>query len=298
MKHVHKFLVASVALALIGCGGTGGNSKPATGPVLNINPRVEAIVSVQRTNLMHPDLWTDAQLQDPTNMAVKADLYDQTVFGVQDPNNIETGEQMVFQLVNYTIDGSGNPVRHIIPGVVFSTSDNNSTYGVLASNTGQLTVNNNATTQPIYVTASYNGNTYSAQYSIKIRQVRIIGSVLDENTNQAAALAGCQVQFFNASNALVDTVTVAFDGSFRGSIPTNTTSFTVNGDSLPSTYYHSFTYNTLRYDASVVSCFAPAPSGLLVGTATLPGTILVTPRVSGQGAPGSTGCQQGPVTKH
>ena len=298
MKHVHKFLAASVALALIGCGGTGGNSKPATGPVLNINPRVEAIVAVQRTNLMHPDMWTDQQLQDPTNMAVKADLFDQTVFGVVDPTNVATGEQVIFQLVNYTTDSSGNPVRHIIPGVVFTTSDFNSTYGVLASNTGQLTVSNNATSQPIFVTASYTGGTFSAEYDIKIRQVRLLGNVLDENTNQAAALAGCQVQFYNAANALVDTVTVAFDGSFRASVPTNTTSFTVNGDSLPSSYYHSFTYNTLRYDASVVSCFAPAPSGLQVGTTTLPGTILVTPRVNGVPTPSSTGCQQGPVTKH
>ena len=296
MKHVQKFLIAAMGLTVFGCGGTGGGIKISQPTVLNATPRLECIVAVQRTNLMHPDQWTAAQLQDPTNMDVKADLYDQTVFGAQDATNIEEGEQMIFQLAYYTTDNSGNVVRHVIPsGVTYSTSDINSTYGVLAANTGQLTVGNNATTQPLYITASYNGATYGLEYDVKIRQVRVLGQVLDENTNQPL-LAGSQVQFFNSSNQLIDTVTVQFDGSIRGCVPTNTTSFTVSGDSLPSGYYRSYTYSSLRYDASKVSCFAPAPSNLLVGTTVLPSAILVSPRVQGQGTPQSTGCS-GPVRK-
>jgi len=285
-----------MAMTVFGCGGTGGGLQKSVPSVLNATPRLECIVAVQRTNLMHPDQWTDAQLQDPTNMDVKADLYDPTVFGPQDATNLEEGEQMVFQLAYYTTDNTGATTRHIInSGVTFTSSDINSVYGVLAANTGQLTVGNNATTQPLYVTASYNGATYGLEYDVKIRQVRLLGSVLDENTNQPL-LPGSQVQFFNASNQLVDTVTVQFDGSIRACVPTNTTGFTVLGDSLSSSYYRSFTYQSLRYDASKVTCFAPAPSNMLVGTTTLPASILVTPRVANQGTPQSTGCS-GPVRK-
>ncbi len=291
MKHVQQFLIVGLAVALIGCGGTNGGSQQHVATVLNLNPRIEAVVAVQRTNLMHPDQWTDQQLQDPTNLAVKADLFDPTVFGPQDPTNIAAGEQVIFQLVNYS-----NGVRHILSGVTFENSDSSSTYGVLAANTGQFTAGNNATSTPNFVTANYKGNAYSAEYDLKIRQVRLLANVLEEGTNNAN-LAGSKVQFYNSSNVLVDTVTIQYDGSIRASVPTNTTSFTIVGDSLPSAFYHSFVYSALRYDASIVSCLAPVPSDLTVGTRPLPGTIFVTPRVDGQLTPQSTGCSSGPVFK-
>jgi len=293
MKHVQKITVAMLAVAIWGCGGSGGGSSSPT-TTLNLNPRVEAIVTVQRTNLMHPDQWTDAQLNDPTNLAVKADLIDPTVFGVQDPKNIEIGESMTFQLVNYTPDG----VRHILSGVAFANSDSSSSFGVLAANTGQFIAGNAPTTAPLFVSASFNGQVYSVEYDLKIRQVRVLGTVLDGGTN-AADLAGSQVQFFDGTGKLVDTVTIQFDGSIRASVPTVTATFTVFGDSLPDTFYHSFTYGGLQYDASATGCVPSMPTGLNIGTTTLPATILVTPRVAGQATPPSTGCGTGPVVhKH
>jgi len=289
MKHVPKLTFAVLAAVLCGCGGTGGGSpKPTTS--LNLNPRVECIVTVQRTNLMHPDEWTDAQLADPTNLQVKADLIDPTVFGVQDPTNIEEGEEMTFQLVNYTAAGQ----RQILQNVSFQSSDSGSTFGVLASNTGQYVAGASATTQPLFVSATFNGQTFATQYDIKIRQVRVLGTVLD-GSNNAADLAGAQVEFFDQSGTLVDTVTVQFDGSFRASVPTITTQFTIFGDSLPDTFYHSFSYGGLQYDANPVGCIPAMPTGLVVGTTILPSTLLVTPRVSGQSTPPSTGCNSGPV---
>jgi len=249
------------------------------------------------TNVMHPNEWTQQQLEDPTNMAVKADLFDQTVFGVQDPTNIEVGEQMIFQLVNYTTNASGVTTRNIIwSGTSFVNSDSNSTYGVLAANTGQFTAGNNPTNGPQFVTCSYNGASYSTEYDIKIRQVRLLGTVLDGFTT-LPTLAGTQVQFYNSSNTLVDSVTVQFDGSIRASVPSNTTSFTVVGDTLPSTYYRLFFYNTVSYDASVVSCFAPTPSNLAVGTTTMSAPILVSPRIKGEATPAATGCTDSQLIK-
>ncbi|MDR3692793.1 MAG: hypothetical protein P4L46_25660 [Fimbriimonas sp.] len=296
MKHVQKFLVAALGVSIVGCGGTGATQKVVS-TVLNSTPRIECIVAVQPNNLKHPDAWTQQQLQDPTNMSVKADLYDPTVFGVQDPTNIEATEQMIFQLVYYSTSPSGVTTRNIISsGVSFTTSDRGSVYGVLASNTGQFNASSTASTSPLFVSATYNGMSYASEYDVRHRQARIIGTVLDANTNMPV-LAGTNVQFYDSSNTLVDTVTVQFDGSIRASVPTNTKTFTVQGDTLPSGYYRQFSYNAQTFDASVVACFTPIqilsdPTNqiLPVATSSLPYNILVEPRVAGEPTPAPTGC--------
>jgi hypothetical protein len=284
MKHVLKFAIATLALVAVGCGGSGNQPAPSTITVANGTPRIEAIVKVLPTNLMHPDTWTPAQLLNPQTPGLQADLINPTVFGIQDPTNIECGEKMVFQVVTYSTDGT----RNILPAT-FTSSDATGVYGTLAGNTGDYTAGNTATSQPFTVTGTVNGSSYSTQYDIKIEQVRLLGTVLTQGTN-ANQLAGTLLQFYNASGALVDTVTVQSDGSFRASVPVVATSFTVVADSIPQTFYQSSNYLGLQYDAGVVTCFAPLPSGLTVGTTSLTGTVYVSPRVTGQGTPPSTGC--------
>jgi len=302
MKQVQKFSVALLAMLAIGCGGGGNGSVHVPGGILNGTPRVEAIVKVLRTNLMHPSLWTDAQLADPTNMAVKADLINPTVFGVQDPNDIECNEQITFQLVSYASDGT----RNILPGVTFVSSDATGVYGNLAGNTGDYLAGNAATppppgntmiATPLTLSAMYNGTQYSALYQLKIDQVRVLGTVLAQGTN-ADQLVGTKVQFFNSAGALVDSTTVQFDGSFRASVPVVATSFTILADTIPDSFYHSFNYLGLQYDAGVVTCFAPLPTGLVTGTTSLAGTIFVSPRVANQGTPPSTGCSDSGGVAH
>jgi hypothetical protein len=282
MKHVQKFAFAIVAMIVAGCGGS-GNGAPATN-IASASPRVEAIVKVLRTNLQHPNNWTDAQLLNPQTPGLQADLVNPTVFGIQDPTNIQCNEQVVFQVVTYSADGT----RNILPAT-FASSDATSVYGNLATNTGDYLAGNSPTTTPLSITGTVNGLSFSTFYNVKVDQVRLLGSVLAQGTN-ANQLSGALIQFFNATGGLVDTVTVASDGTFRASIPTVATSFTIVADTIPGSFYQSYNYLGLQYDAGNVSCFAPLPTGLASGTTSLSGVIYVTPRVTGQGTPAATGC--------
>lgn len=296
MKHVQKFAAAILALTVVGCGGS-GNGTP-TASIAGATPRVEAIVQVLRTNLMHPGVnpatgqlyWTDAQLLNPQTPGLQADLINQTVFGIQDPTNIQCNEQLVFQLVNYSADGT----RNIIPAT-FTSSDTGGLYGNLSGNTGVYLAGNSPTPPPspttgsLSVTATADGQTYSTFYNIKVDQVRLIGSVSAPGATQSQ-LNQILVEFFNASGGLVDTVTVATDGTFRASVPTVATSFTVVADTIPSAFYQSYSYGGNQYTAGLVTCFAGLPTGLIAGATVLPSTVSITPRVAGQGTPTPTGC--------
>jgi hypothetical protein len=310
MKNVLKFAVAMLAAVVVGCGGGGtGPATKVTPPA--IKPHVECIVKVLRTNLMHPNGWTDAefaalqaqypnltfyqsgwtdaQLADPTNPAVYADLIDKTAFGIQDPLNIQCGEQMVFQVVNYSANGT----RNILPGTSFQSSDGG-TFGTLAGNTGDYIAGNSPTTSNLAMTGTINGFSYFTTYAIKIDQVRLIGKVLVEGTNALLTPDPThnyppQIQFFNQAGGLVDTVAIAEDGTFRASVPTLAASFTVVGDSLPSAYYQSFQYLGLQYNASQVTCYAPLPTGMQNGTVTIPGIVYIAPN-DGSGLPTADGC--------
>jgi len=291
MMHVQKFTVAMLALIVVGCGGGGNGAPPVVNPGVT-TPTVEAVVKVLRTNLQHPNNWTDAQLVNPQTPGLQPDLINPTVFGIQDPTNIQCNEQVVFQVVTYSADGT----RNILPAT-FATSDAAGTYGNLATNTGDFLAGNSSTSSPLSVSGTVNGASYSAFYDIKVDQVRLLGQVLAQGTN-ANQLAGSLIQFFNATGGLVDTVTVASNGTFRASVPTVATSFTIVPDTLPATFYHSFNYLGLQYDSGVVSCFAPLPTGLSAGTVSLPNVIYVSPRVSGQGTPPSTGCSDSGGVAH
>jgi hypothetical protein len=290
MKLVQMFAFASLAAALvaIGCGGSGnGSAGVAPAPVLSSTPRVEAIVKVLPTNIMNPDEWTAAQLLNPQTPGLQADLINPTVFGVEDPMNMEAGEDVVFQLVTYTVT-NGNIVRNILSGVTFQSSDVTSTYGTIAQNTGDFIAGPAKTPGTYWVTAFYNGVSYSTPYKIQVDQVRLLATVLAQGTN-ANQLAGTELQFFDNSNTLVDTVTVQFDGSIRASIPTTAASFTVVADSVPGAFYQSFNYLSLQYDAGLSGCYASLPSGLINGTASLNAPIYIAPRSGGQ-KPLATGC--------
>ena len=317
MKHVQKFAFGMLALMVVGCGGSGNSSSPVTTKVMYSTPRVEAIVKVQTTNLLHPKKWTAAQLLDPETPFLQQDLINPYVFGAQDPMNIEAGEQMVFQLVSYQVDpttgkyvynAAGLPVRKIYTGVTFSNSDQSNTYGKLSANTGEFTAGATPTSAStnLEVTAFYNGVTYQANYAIRIAQARLIGSVLAQGTSALVTASPLspqpQVQFFDGTGALVDTVTVQYDGTFRASVPTTTAVFTVVADTVPKEFFQAYNYISTEYTAGVIGCSGQAPvqTGLQVGINLLGGSItaygqpiLLSPNTGGS-APGSTGCPTGP----
>jgi len=288
MKHVQKFAAALLALAAVGCGGSGNGHPAAT--ISGATPRVEAIVQVLPTNLMHPNQWTAAQLLNPQTPGLQADLIDPTVFGIQDPTNIQCNEQLVFQLVNYSADGT----RNIIPAT-FACSDSGGLYGNLSTNSGVYLAGNKPTPPPspttgsLSMSATADGQTYDTFFDIKVDQVRLIGTVSAPGATQSQ-LNQIIIEFFNSTGGLVDTVTVATDGTFRASMPTVAASFTIVADTIPGTFYQSYSYGGNQYTAGLVTCFAALPTGLIAGATVLPSSVAIAPRVNGQGTPTPTGC--------
>jgi hypothetical protein len=286
MKRVHLFAVAIVALAalVIGCGGSGNGNPNTTGDVPTGTPRVEAVVAVEPTNLKDPSKYTELQLENPLNVNPN-DLIDRTLYGIQDPRDIQTNEKYYFQLVTY--DDSGN--RHIIENsqVRWETSNAQGTFGQIGTNSGLFTASNRVTQKTQFIFATYAGHRYEAPYEIKTRQVRLIGKVVEEISGKP--IGGIELFFFDSTNTLVGSVESAFDGSFRASVPLNTTKFSVTVESVPSNFYQSFMFETLRYTVGVPACKAPLPTFTVVGPYELGSPVKLTVRTEAPN-PDPTGC--------
>jgi hypothetical protein len=282
MKQIQLFAAALLALAiLIGCAGSDGNSPNTTGGVLTGTPRIEAVVKIDRTNLKDPNQYTDAELMDPTKVNPN-DLVNPTVYGVQDPRNIQAGEKYWFQLVSY--DESGN--RQIIDGdILWTLSDPR--FADLGSNSGSFVAGDNTTQTSQFVFADYKGTRYQAAYAVKPRQVRLIGKVLLEEGDKP--LAGIDLFFFDNFNQLVGVVRTGYDGVFRASVPTNTVLVSPTVESIPNEYYQSFLFEGLRYSVGFPQCKAPLQP-LEIGTVQLDSPIYLKTRVEGQDTPSPTGC--------
>lgn len=279
MKNVMSYVAAIMALTMIGCGGSNSGKAPSdpTAGVSNIH--IESIVRVSRSNLMHPDRFTDEQLLDPTNTDVQNDLSPaaRLVFGIQDPLNFQISEQYVFQLV-----GTQNGKRVILPAS-FRSSDISGTFGTVSVNSGLFTASDTATSTSQTMFANFNGVDYQTPYAVKVRQARLIGKVLDTSGNP---ISGVIVKFFSADGAFVGQVTSASDGTYRASVPTSAAKFTLTGSSVPLTEHRVFTYGTDGFRVDDVDCLATMPS-IALGSQEVP-TIVLTPTTSEE--PPITGC--------
>lgn len=284
MKHLTLFVAAVMALVVAGCGGSGGGDNGGNNPPEETlgAPRIEAIVRVERSNLKDPNKYTNDELLDP-QVVQQSDLIVPTVYGVQDLQNFQTSESYYFQLVAYSDSG-----RRVILPANFTTEDAEFKYGNVG-NSGLYLASTTPTPEPVTVYADYNGVRYSSTYQLFERRVRAIGRVVVEGSE--APLDGATVEFYNADGTFVAKAISGYDGSFRASVPLSATLMTINGQLLPNTYYPSYKFEGLRYDAGDADCRTP-----ISFTATGPivlDTIEVTPRVTGQPTPIADGCTNG-----
>lgn len=284
MKHLTLFVAAVMALVVAGCAGSGGGDNGGNNPPDETlgTPRIEAVVRVERTNLIDPTKYTDDELQDP-QVVSQADLIVPTVYGVQDISNFQTNESYYFQLVAYSDSG-----RRVILPASFTTEDSEFTYGVVG-NSGLYLASGTPTSEPVSVYADYNGARYSSTYQVFERRVRAIGHVYAEGSN--APLDGITVEFFNADGTFVAKAISGYDGSFRASVPLTATFMSLNSQLLPNTYYRSYVVNGLRYDAGDADCRTPVSFTQTGAVSVDP--IYVTPRVAGQPTPNADGCTDG-----
>ncbi|MGV3614813.1 MAG: hypothetical protein ACO1SV_05690 [Fimbriimonas sp.] len=281
MKHLTLFVAAALALVVAGCGGGGGNDGGNNPPDETLSqPRIEAVVRIERTNLRDPNKYTNDELLDPQTVNPD-DLIVPTVYGVQDMRNFQTNESYYFQLVAYSDSG-----RRVILPARFETDDVEFLHGVVG-NSGLYLASNVPTQEPIAVSAVDDmGSRYSAEYEVKERQIRVVGSVVSETTQ--APVPNVTVEFYDENGLLVSSVKTAYDGSFRASTPISTVSMSVNSQLLSNDFYRSYVTGGFRYNAGDVDCRTPI-SFDAAGTVVIE-TIALTPRVAGQGTPAADGC--------
>jgi hypothetical protein len=271
MKHLKLLVAGLVALAIAGCGGDGNDSD--TPSIENLSaPRVEAVVRVERSNLLNPAMYTDEQLRDPS-VVKPSDLIVPTVLGVQDLTNFQTDESYYFQLVAYSDSG-----RRVILPATFSSSDTEFTHGVVGDS-GLFLASNVPSDLAEYVYADYQGVRYVGEYEVRERRVRYLNRVVLRTGGVDRPLANAKINFYDPSGRYVGTVTSGYDGTFRASLPLNTALFTVDPHSLAGGASYSFIYNGTTHlagDVETRALIAFDQTGTVDESATMP--IVVTTR--------------------
>ena len=268
MKHLYLFAVtAALAFAIYGCGGSGtGTGGSTTGGDVP-PPGTPVVEAVQAPGGIVPS--------------------DPATFVAQDPLNIETNQQLAFQLVAYAPTGE----RVVLSADNWRSSDTASAYGRLAANSGLFAAGNQATTSILYAGVRYQGVDYYTAYSVKPHQATITGQILTAAGGSPAK--GVGILFYDASGTVTGRTSQPWRGSFRASVPVNTVAFQIDSDTLPNipgqpqAYQRFFTFNTLVYATSNDFCRPPL-SSLNVGTNSLGGSITL---ISASAPPASeTGC--------
>jgi len=240
MKQVHVYaVIAALALAIIGCGGSGndsGTTGTATGTVLTDVPVIEAVLA-----------------QDGVVPS------DPSTFKPQDTLNIQVEQQLAFQLVSYSKTGA----RTVIPVAGWESSDTGSVYGSLADNSGLFVAGTRATTKTQYVGVKYNDEKFFTPYEIKPRQATIEAQVVNEATG--AVVKDAALVFYDADGVVTGKVKQPYRDVLRASIPLNSVTFTVSSDSLPNypgqplAYQRYFRFGGKTYATGDTFCRAPLP---------------------------------------
>lgn len=250
-------LLASVLLALValGCNGSNDNDGQFSG-----NGGIPGLT---------PGLRIEATAVDDPNQFI-------------DPLNIEVSEQVQFQLVNYTADGT----RTVVGGENWLSDDQSNASGRLANNTGLFTASDRPSPEPIGISVTFQGTRYDAFYQVHSRTVRLHGGVFVEGTG--TPVYGVVVQFFDDQRLLVGSVRSQADGSIRAIVPSRTTSLQILSETVPEGLFRSFLFANERYDTGRATCrvtFLPYENGIRF----LDSDILLAPDTGGS-APDPTGC--------
>ena len=212
MKRRLSLASVIVLATVLGCAGSDSTTGGPITPTLTIvtEPRVEAVTTVGRADLP----------------------------GFVDPLNIQTGEQVQFQLVGYTADN----VRVVLPVNDWGTSDDTNTFGQIANNSGVFLASDRQTPTVQYVRARYNDKDYFAEYQVRPRAIRVGGAVLSQTTR--LPLRGIELRFYSDLGQEVGRAVTQYDGTFMAAVPNTATFFQVNNNTLPTDYFRLVRFNS------------------------------------------------------
>lgn len=260
MKRISLSAAALLGLLVAGCGGDNSGSSSGSGdPVASPETFVEAILAPGGTVPADPSAWIS-----------------------QDPQNIQTGQSVVFQLASYSSSG----VRTALPALGWESSDTTGTYGKLSADTGLYQAGSNLTSSPQFVGVRYGGKAYYAAYAVKPPQATVIGQVVNSNTG--SVVRGVYVEFYNTSGTLVGKVAQPFQGTFRASVPLNAATFQIVGDTIPGSLHRTYRFNGKGYQSGNIDCRAPIGMALSTGNNALGANIELVPTSSEE--PDIDGC--------
>lgn len=309
MRHLPLLATGVMALLFLGCAGSSDSGGGVIVDGITDAPRIEAVTYLDATMLTDPCLvtvrdeaacsargivakYSPDDLRDPQKVD-PADLRFPENFGIQDPENLQTTERVIFQLVNYTRSGT-SITRNILPVTGWFSGDTFSAYGRLAVDSGLYDISSTESPTRQIINASYEGRSYSAFYSIRPRQVRLLGRLVNGSTGNP--VAGVEIRFYGPQDValpdgpqlLLATVRTSFDGTFRASVPTTATRFAITTTSIGTSFARQYGYKSTLYQTGRDDC-RPAITGvdLSVGTRhfvdetdsapTTNGTIIVYP---------------------
>jgi hypothetical protein len=284
MNRAISYAALLMALLALGCGGSStGSSTPAAASVPSLStPTIEAVVfQAGGTPNTFPPV-------------------------VEDTSNIQVGELVDFQAVAY--DSTGG--RHVLAATNWRWSDTTNQYGSLDPYSGLFSVGQSPMASRGTVNVTVNGATIAAFYLVNPNQARIIGQVIGSDTNKG--LRGIGITFYDSGLNVTAYVVSSYDGTFRASSKTTAVSFSVDPDTVPASYWQSFSYGLnpayvtdptqprlLTFDAGSDTCNAGfqtlyTRTGSQIGTSPIvgdnflfspaqPSTVLtpVTPAVAG-----------------
>lgn len=301
MKNLHLFAALGVAILLVACGGSSTSSTSGSTSALTTGT----------TSTTGTTGTSSGSLSAPSGTHIEAIVSHLTtfdtafksqgiVFQYQDLATIQSLDQIQFQLVYY--NGAGT--RVVLPTDQWTSSDTSQLYGTLSYNSGTYVAGNATTPNPLVIQAVYNNATFTANYSVVARQVRLRGLVESDVTH--TRLSGIEVDFYGFSNITNDTpyavqtvdavdslgglhpytaysyptayngsnlvflgkTTTQADGTIRGSVPSGTYGFTLVNSTLPLGYQRIFRFKGQLYNTSDLNPLglAPIPTPLPIVT--------------------------------
>jgi len=257
LKRISGWLIVIALFGqIMGCGGGGGGGSSAS--------------TGGTTGALH---------------SLQATLYLQPSNTMLDPRSLLVGDQGQLEITGR--DSNNNLVVVAASGWATNAPPNVATI----SSGGAITANG-ASTSTYTISVKYGGLTYSASLAVAVAQ-SIVTGVVNNGTN---AVQFAAVDIFNASGTSVGTAYTARDGTFRASVPSTATQFTVDmavADPGNTIYFDVFAYGPASNIAVYLenkACLANLPALTAGGATPLASAVVLYPKSTGLPPPPPTGC--------
>lgn len=202
-----------------------------------------------------------------------------------DPLNLQPGDQIQLVLANY--DPAGNRTT-----VAFSLISPSSDGNITITPSGRLTINSRFSgIRQIHLRATVAGSVkdFYQDFATPTGTTTVSGRVVNDGTFTGAKYI--QVNFYDASGALVAAARSGDNGNFTAVVPNNARTVSIKSETVPAPpYYRSFIYNSKVYTMDASTCPVDLPTLTAGQNTTLPSTLALYLQENGPPPP-PDGCK-------